>query len=167
MKFADPSQTVKLLKRMSEIKADYLKGVLNKVEATKLVDALLHEFGLLKPGQVTEVDDIPGDFFLPCDCLIRKCERGESPLPLEAIVTIENLRMAFRMGLVGVYDAVMQIRPILRQYNVSDEEALRLWNVGTSHQSAVQTIAPLQGEEFDFFQRLEEQMKDKDDEERP
>jgi hypothetical protein len=148
---------LRLLKRMAEIKSAFLDGVIDKAEATRQVDATLHENGLLHPEEVMTVEDVPEDFFLPCDCLICKSERGETPLPLEAIISIENLRMAWRVGMIPQYNALLEIRRILAQYKVTDEEALKLWNIKSSHQTQV---TPLADEEKAFFSGLEEQMKD-------
>lgn len=150
---------LRLLKRMSEIKKAFLDGVLNKAEATRQVDTVLHENGLLGKDEDMAVEDMPEDFWVPCDCLICKSERGETPLPLEAIIAIENLRLAWRVGMVPQHDALVEIRKILRQYGVSDNEALGLWRINSSHQTQV-TMTPLAKEEKEFFSSLEEQMKD-------
>ena len=104
------------------------------------------------------VEDMPEDFWLPCNCLICKSERGETPLLLEAIISIENLRLAWRVGMIPQHDALVEIRKVLRQHNVSDDEALKLWNIKSSHQAAL--VPPLADEEKAFFSSLEEQMKD-------
>ena len=149
---------LRLLKRMTEIKSSFLDGMIDKAEATRQVDATLHENGLLHPEEAMTVEDVPEDFWLPCNCLICKSERGETPLPLEAIISIENLRLAWRVGMIPQHDALVEIRKVLRQHNVSDDEALKLWNIKSSHQAAL--VPPLADEEKAFFSSLEEQMKD-------
>jgi len=151
---------VQLLKRMSEIKRDFLRGEIDREKATKLVDELLHQHGLLEPDAIMELADMPEDFFQPCDCLCCKSERGECPLPLEAIVSIENLRLAAKMGMISMMEAMVGIKRILNQHNVSEAEALKLWNIPSPQEKHTMQVKPLQGEEIDFFAKLEEQMKD-------
>src|SRR5271157_2017987 len=120
---------VQLLKRMGEIKGDFLRGQIDRAEVAKQIDALLRKHGLLSADEIMEPADEPEDFFLPCNCLCCKAERGECPLPLEAIVGIENLRLATRMGMISKMEAMVRIQRILKEHNVSEDEALKLWNI--------------------------------------
>src|SRR5271170_2050280 len=122
-------QIVELLKRMNELKNDYHKGLYDKRQATKLIEQALKQFGALDADAEMFVEDVPEDFWIPCDCLFCKTERGECPLPVHAIVSIENLRLASRMGMISKVEAITSIQNILRTYNVSDQEALKLWQV--------------------------------------
>jgi len=153
------------LKRMSAIKNDFLKGLYDKREATKLIELTLKQYGALERESEMFVEDVPVDFWLPCECLFCKAERGESPLPIEAIVGIENLRMASRMGMISKFDAISNIKRILQKYNVSDTEALKLWQISSGSTAMGHTgpvgaqVTPLAPEETEFFSSLEEQMK--------
>ncbi len=162
MNFENP-RMVQLMSLMNEIKRDYLKGNITRTDVARQMNALLHYYGLVRPEAVVGPDEIPDAFFEPCDCIFCRADAGQSPIPVEGVVAVENIRLAFRLGVLTKLDAMAEIRKIFHRFNVIEDDAIKFWNMPVQsydpHHTVIPVVTPLKPEEESFFKGLEEQLK--------
>jgi len=150
-----------LLQKLRQLKRDYIAGKLSKQEVVDQMGLLLRQRGMMAPDATMHIEDLPEEFWLPCDCILCRAERGEVPLPVDAVMEVEALRTAYQFGMMSKVEALMKIQVVFRRHGVSEADATAYWknpmNKRTPHDVE---IKPMSDSEKDFFAGLEKQMKD-------
>jgi hypothetical protein len=149
------------MQQIAELKREFLRGNITKADVARQVNAIFHYYDIIEPEFNVEAADLPDEFFEPCDCIFCRAGAGQTPIPIEVVIAVENIRLVFRVGLISQFDALLEIQKILRRYHVTDEEAVKFWNESAdSSVCGMAAAGPLKPEEEQFFKGLEEQMKD-------